>query len=175
MEGANGQVRAYLLTPIGKLVAVLSDHGLRSISMVDETTVSQKVVLIDPSSDPRGEVLRKYLSVYFSGKDPGRLSIPLDLQGLSEHMKVVLAQLSNVGFGDQVTYSGLSERIGSPKGARAVGNAVGANPFLIVVPCHRVLSAGRGGRPGLGGFGAGTEVKKVLLRLEGHKDDILGL
>jgi O-6-methylguanine DNA methyltransferase len=97
------------------------------------------------------------------------------MSGLSDHLKKVLVELTFVGFGTWTTYSELSALIGSPKGARSVGNAVGTNPFLVVIPCHRVLSAGRNGRPGLGGFGAGLDVKRALLRLEGHGNDIIGL
>jgi len=52
---------------------------------------------------------------------------------------------------------------------------VGANPYLLVIPCHRVLAKGRGGRSALGGFGAGLDVKRRLLALEGHMNDISGL
>ena len=56
----------------------------------------------------------------------------------------------------------LARRIGKPKAARAVGQAVGANPCLIVIPCHRVLA-----KTGLGGFACGLERKKTLLAIEG--------
>jgi O-6-methylguanine DNA methyltransferase len=49
-----------------------------------------------------------------------------------------------------------------PGAARAVGNAVGANPIPIVIPCHRVLASN-----GLGGYSSGIDIKKVLLRVEG--------
>ena len=52
---------------------------------------------------------------------------------------------------------------GSPRGARAAGNALGANPIPIVVPCHRVLHSGGG----LGGYGGGLDRKEFLLKLEG--------
>ena len=54
---------------------------------------------------------------------------------------------------------------GSPRGARAAGNALGANPIPIVVPCHRVLHSGGG----LGGYGGGLDRKEFLLRLEGRR------
>jgi O-6-methylguanine DNA methyltransferase len=56
----------------------------------------------------------------------------------------------------------MAERIGSPHAARAVGNAVGANPIPIIVPCHRVIAA-----DGLGGYSCGIEIKKRLLQIEG--------
>ncbi|HDM26896.1 MAG TPA: MGMT family protein, partial [Candidatus Bathyarchaeota archaeon] len=54
-------------------------------------------------------------------------------------------------------------RVGRPKAYRAVGNAVGANPVPILVPCHRVIRSDGS----LGGFGAGLELKRWLLELEG--------
>ena len=68
-----------------------------------------------------------------------------------------------IGWGDTATYGTLARRIGKPKAARAVGQALGANPVSIVVPCHRILS----GSGGLGGFGAGLPWKRELLRTEG--------
>ena len=84
-------------------------------------------------------------------------------------------ELRNVPFGDIVTYGELGERVGRPVASRAVGGAVGANPYLLVVPCHRVLGAGSGGKYTLTGFGAGLDVKRWLLRHEGHSDDVLDL
>ena len=56
----------------------------------------------------------------------------------------------------------MASGVGCPKGARAVGNAVGANPFLIVVPCHRVIK----GDGTIGGFGAGIDKKRELMKIE---------
>ncbi|MBD3371565.1 MAG: methylated-DNA--[protein]-cysteine S-methyltransferase, partial [Candidatus Coatesbacteria bacterium] len=68
--------------------------------------------------------------------------------------------------GRTVTYGELADRIGRPRAARAVGNAVGANPLPLLIPCHRVTAAG-----GLGGFGdhspAALALKRRLLEHEG--------
>lgn len=81
----------------------------------------------------------------------------------TEFERRVWQRLMNVGFGKTTTYSELARECGSPSGARAVGGAVGRNPLLIVVPCHRVLAADGS----LGGFSAGLELKKQLLLTEG--------
>ena len=57
----------------------------------------------------------------------------------------------------------MAQAIGSPKAFRAVGSACGKNPWLILVPCHRVVS-----QTGLGGFALGLKVKSKLLNLECH-------
>jgi methylated-DNA-[protein]-cysteine S-methyltransferase len=62
-----------------------------------------------------------------------------------------------------MSYAEVAADAGSPRGARAAGNALGSNPMPIVVPCHRVLHSGGG----LGGYGGGLERKRWLLELEG--------
>jgi methylated-DNA-[protein]-cysteine S-methyltransferase len=74
----------------------------------------------------------------------------------------VLQTLRGVPFGETVSYGQLAEMAGSPGAARATGQAVGANPFGIVVPCHRVIASG--GK--LGGYGGGLAVKVFLLEHE---------
>ena len=69
--------------------------------------------------------------------------------------------LREIPFGKTVTYGELAEIVGCENGARAVGGAVGANPILIVIPCHRVVA-----RDDIGGFSAGEDLKKLLLRHE---------
>ena len=61
------------------------------------------------------------------------------------------------------TYGRIATHLGVPGGARAVGNALGSNPFPIVIPCHRAVRAD--GR--LGGFRGGVEMKRALLTMEG--------
>ena len=62
-----------------------------------------------------------------------------------------------------LSYAEVAADAGSPRGFRAAGNALGANPIPIVVPCHRVLRSGGA----LGGYGGGLERKRFLLQLEG--------
>jgi methylated-DNA-[protein]-cysteine S-methyltransferase len=68
-----------------------------------------------------------------------------------------------VPYGQVITYGEVAQRAGSPRGARAAGNALGANPMPIIVPCHRVLRTGGD----LGGYGGGLSRKLYLLELEG--------
>jgi methylated-DNA-[protein]-cysteine S-methyltransferase len=73
--------------------------------------------------------------------------------------------LGDIGFGDKSTYSEIASRIGRPSAVRAVGAAIGANPLIFVVPCHRVV--GKDGT--LTGFRGGLAMKSRLLELEGSK------
>jgi methylated-DNA-[protein]-cysteine S-methyltransferase len=71
--------------------------------------------------------------------------------------------LTEIPYGETVSYGELARRIGPEGGARAVGLANGSNPLPIIVPCHRVIGADGS----LTGFGGGLEVKRALLSLEG--------
>jgi methylated-DNA-[protein]-cysteine S-methyltransferase len=69
--------------------------------------------------------------------------------------------LEAIPFGQVATYADVAAAVGRPRAARAVGNANHANPWPIIIPCHRVVAA-----TGLGGYGGGIEVKEFLLDLE---------
>jgi methylated-DNA-[protein]-cysteine S-methyltransferase len=68
-----------------------------------------------------------------------------------------------IPYGGSLSYAEVAAEAGSPRGARAAGNALGANPIPIVIPCHRVLHSGGG----IGGYGGGLDRKRYLLELEG--------
>ena len=91
-------------------------------------------------------------------------AIALDMEGVPPFQRRVYELSRTIPAGATLSYGEVAARIGSPGGARAVGQALGKNPFAIVVPCHRVLSAG--GKPG--GFSAngGVDTKLRLLRIE---------
>ncbi len=101
------------------------------------------------------------LSRYFLG-EPEILDHPLDLLG-TQFQNEVWSALREIPLGGIATYGDIAARIGRPGGARAVGQACGANPAVLFVPCHRVVAAG--GK--LGGFGGGLLLKEALLRHEG--------
>jgi len=101
---------------------------------------------------------------YFGGKSESFADIPLDLEGATPFCRLVWETARQVPWGQTVTYGDLCLRMGKPVGtARAVGQALGANPIPIIVPCHRIVAGGGG----LGGFSGGIEWKIALLRLEG--------
>jgi methylated-DNA-[protein]-cysteine S-methyltransferase len=91
--------------------------------------------------------------------------VPVDMDALSSFAREVYAVARDVAPGETITYGEIATRLGDPGAARAVGEAMGQNPFPIVVPCHRVLAAG--GK--LGGFSAhgGAATKLRLLEIEG--------
>lgn len=101
--------------------------------------------------------LLEWLALYSEGKGE-----PLPLTAGAPFQAQVMRALSKIPFGRTVSYKELAEMCDCPKGARAVGNACGRNPFPLFVPCHRVIhSDGH-----IGGFTGGSEIKKRLLEFE---------
>jgi len=86
---------------------------------------------------------------------------PLDLSAGTEFQRRVWSALQKIPFAKTSTYSQRAMAIGKPQYVRSVGNACGANPITVLVPCHRVLAKG-----GLGGFSSGLDWKRRLLSRE---------
>ena len=109
---------------------------------------------------------KEWLERYFNGENPSIDEIPLNYIG-TEFRKTVWKVLKEISYGELVTYKHIAEIIAKGKGlktmsAQAVGVAVGHNPFLIFIPCHRVI----GVDGSLTGYAAGLENKRFLLNLE---------
>ena len=101
------------------------------------------------------------LTRYLAGKTPA-WDWPLDLQSGTPFQKQVWQAIGNIPYGSTKSYADLAKECGSPKAYRAVGGACGANPVMLIVPCHRVV--GKDGK--LTGFSAGLPLKTRLLELE---------
>ncbi|MEU6770584.1 methylated-DNA--[protein]-cysteine S-methyltransferase [Streptomyces sp. NPDC046759] len=102
------------------------------------------------------------LAAYFAG-ELEEFGLPLSARG-TEFRQRVWAALDEVPYGATVTYGEIAARIGAPRAAvRAVGGAIGANPLLIVRPCHRVIGADGA----MTGYAGGVDRKAWLLTLEG--------
>ena len=101
--------------------------------------------------------VREYLA-----RERTDFDLPLDLEAATDFQREVYHELLQVPHGRLVTYGSLAEALGKPESAQAVGQAVGANPIPIVIPCHRVVAAD--GK--LGGYSGGLEVKVALLSVE---------
>jgi methylated-DNA-[protein]-cysteine S-methyltransferase len=102
------------------------------------------------------------------GEKSDLTTVPLDMEGLPPFHRRVYEVARSIPAGATISYGDIARRLGAPQSARAVGQALGRNPFAIVVPCHRVLAAG--GR--VGGFSAsgGVTTKLRMLTIEGAHD-----
>lgn len=106
------------------------------------------------------EVCKNQLREYFDGVRE-EFSLDYELIG-TEFQKQVWLSLREISFGETTTYLEIAKKIGRPKAVRAVGQAVGANPLAIILPCHRVI--GTSGK--LVGFAYGLSLKERLLNFE---------
>lgn len=112
------------------------------------------------SQDDITRETEKQLQEYFSGTRR-EFDLPIALQG-TDFRLAVWNVLMKIPYGETRSYSDIAAAAGKPSAVRAVGNAVGDNPILIIVPCHRVVRSDGS----MGGFSAGISMKEFLLRLE---------
>jgi methylated-DNA-[protein]-cysteine S-methyltransferase len=116
-----------------------------------------------PSTDVAHAIER--ITRLLAGEDVDLRDVRLDLHGVPEFLLAVYDVARSIPRGATMTYGEIAARAGQPGAAQAVGQAMGRNPFPIVVPCHRVVAAGGGN----GGFSApgGVDTKLRLLSIEG--------
>ena len=149
-------------SPIGTLVLGGDDEVLRHIRLPIPQRAPRSLPWageVDLPDAVAATVVQ--LEEYFAGARH-RFDLPMALEGTAFQRDVWLA-LADIPWGHTISYAELAEAVGRPTAFRAVGQANGANPIPIVLPCHRVLASG--GR--IGGFGGGLPMKRQLLALEG--------
>ena len=106
------------------------------------------------------ETASDWLDAYFEGS---KEAPDFDLLFLgTDFQKRVWQLLLEIPYGETITYGELAQKAGTPKAARAIGVAIGDNPFSIIVPCHRFIGKDKS----LTGYGGGFDVKKYLLAHE---------
>ena len=108
------------------------------------------------------------LRAYFDGTLT-EFDLPLAPQG-TEFQMTVWRELSNIPFGETLSYAELARRIGRPTASRAVGHSNARNPISIIVPCHRVIGADNS----LIGYAGGLDRKRALLALEARQAGLMG-
>lgn len=154
-------------SPVGDLFVALTPRGLVRLAYDPERVLDELAERISPrvvEAPARLDPVRRELDEYFAGRRRV-FDVAVDWTLSSGFRRRVLEATARIPTGQVTTYGALAEQVGQPTAARAVGNAVGANPVAIVVPCHRVVPAGGG----VGNYGGGPERKEFLLELE-HAD-----
>ncbi len=150
-----------ILSPVGAFFGAVGEGCLSSLCLVPE---SAKFHLSSDRTDgldcPIGERLAAELSEYFSGTRRV-FTIPVKPAG-SDFQLAVWDALRRIPYGEVRTYGEIAAEVGHPRAARAVGVACNRNPIMLLIPCHRVVSAS-----GIGGFAHGNDRKRALLALEG--------
>ena len=141
-------------SPIGPLYLRSDGASLTGLSPAPSGTVRDDLPVFQEARD--------WLDDYFRGGQPDPRNLPLAPPG-TDFQRAVWTALLAVPYGEARTYGHIARALGRPRGAQAVGQAVGRNPIAIIIPCHRILGAGKK----LTGFAWGLEKKKWLLRHEG--------
>lgn len=145
-------------SPLGKLRIGGTKEGVRSIGFLEdeEALVEQQV--------EGNAVLRsaaEQLQEYFAGSRKTFNDLPLAIVG-TDFQQRVWDSISQIPWGETVTYGQVAADIGDTNAARAVGTAIGRNPLCIIIPCHRIVAAGEDG----GGYAWGIWRKEWLLKHE---------
>jgi len=159
---------ASLDSPLGELLVAVTPRGLVRLAYEgerNEAVMAELAERVSPrilDAPERTDAVRRELEDYFAGRRHG-FETPVDWSLVRGFASGVLQATARVPFGEVATYAEVAAAAGSPRAYRAAGNALGANPIPIVVPCHRIVHAGGG----LGGYTGGLERKRYLLGLEG--------
>lgn len=148
-----------LQTNVGDLIVAMSEEGLKFVNFADPHNPSVPAGWIhDPAKlENATSQLREYLN---GGRHT--FDLPLAPAGTPFQRRVWQA-LTEIPYGRTISYRELAQQVESPRGFRAVGNANGRNPIVIIQPCHRVIAMD--GK--IGGFSSGIHRKKYLLEMEG--------
>jgi len=155
-------------TPLGGMIAVADDVGLRLLEFVDRRATERELSIlrkrlrtnIVPGEHPHLETIRGQLVDYFSGRKL-EFDIPLAPVG-SDFQLRAWEILRSIPVGETRSYSWMAKQLGDENARRAVGRANGTNMICIVIPCHRVIRADGT----LCGYGGGLWRKKWLLEHE---------
>ncbi|MGH7850765.1 MAG: methylated-DNA--[protein]-cysteine S-methyltransferase [Thermodesulfobacteriota bacterium] len=165
MRGSISQINySSVVTRVGLVFVLSNEKGVTRI-IFGEKGFRNHIDGLNGASVTEGGAaaseMARELGLYFDGK-LSEFKTPIDISEGTPFQNSVWMKLLDIPYGGTATYREIAENIGRSGAARAVGNAVGANPIPIVIPCHRVLASN-----GLGGYSSGIDIKKVLLRVEG--------
>lgn len=150
-------------TPIGTLHMCANETGLTNLTLINN---KQEDCISESGASAILEEAERQIQAYFSG-NLTQFDLPLDFSGLTPFQLKALQACSRIPFGEVITYGELAIMAGNPRGARAAGGAMAHNPFMLVVPCHRVV-ASDGSLHGYSAEG-NIKTKQLLLEFEGLK------
>lgn len=162
----NLDIRVDLIrTPVGPVTLGVRDDGaLAWLSFTDDFSTEQRemerhgyAAVLHPGAAPEAS---RQLDEFFRGERRA-FDLKLAPHG-TEFQQRVWAELCRIPFGQTISYRQLAQRVGKPAAVRAVGQANGANPIALVIPCHRVIASDGN----LGGYTGGLPLKRQLLQHE---------
>lgn len=153
---------------LGPLLVCWNQQGITSAQFLAQLGLASQQKKVSLAGTPPKYVqnLKTWLKNYGLGQK--NMPFPrrnLDFSSGTPFQKRVWAILSKIPYGKTRSYKWIAEQLGYKGGYQAIGQANKRNPFPIVIPCHRVIAADGS----LGGYAAGTVIKKKLLKIEGTK------
>lgn len=147
-------------TPIGSAILQMNDLGISCLRVEDHPGAALA------HERAAYAMVQHELDAYFSGT-LRNFKTPIALIG-TPFQRAVWAAVQAIPYGQTRSYADIARAIGKPKAVRAVGQAIGANPVWIIVPCHRVIQSSGG----LGGYAGGVERKQWLLEHERQRNHL---
>ena len=150
-------------SPLGEIALVCDDAALLHLSLPGQKGFAHAA---EAGEHPILVQAARWLDSYFAGGAPSPAALPLRPEG-TDFRRLIWGLLLEIPYGKTVSYGALAKRAAEISGkarlsAQAVGQAVGANPIAIVIPCHRCVGADGS----LTGYAGGIHYKKALLQLE---------
>ena len=146
----------YYKSPIGIIDILYSEEGVYKITLVKSIPEDY----FEERKNDLGDKVISELKEYFNGQRK-IFDFPLVIIG-TDFQRAVWEELRKINYGEIKTYSDIAKNIGKPNACRAVGNANNKNPFMIVIPCHRVVGKNKKS----GGYAFGVDIRDKLLELE---------
>ena len=160
---------ALIETDIGTFGIAWTDEGLARVALPGRDRAHTELwISRDPAEPgfPDGPIatLPDRIKRYAQGAKEDLSDVPLDLSGIPDFNRQAYAELLKIGYGETTTYGAIARILGDVALSRAVGQAMGANPIPLVIPCHRVLGAD--GKTGGFSSPGGVTAKMKMLALE---------
>ena len=146
----------YYKSPIGIINVLYAEEGVYKITLVKSIPKDY----FEERKNDLGDKVISELKEYFNGQRK-IFDFPLVIIG-TDFQRTVWKELRKISYGEIKTYSDIAKNIGKPNACRAVGNANNKNPFMIVIPCHRVIGKNKKS----GGYAFGVDIRDKLLELE---------
>jgi methylated-DNA-[protein]-cysteine S-methyltransferase len=161
---------ALFATAIGRCGIAWTDRGVCAVQLphVDEADTGRRLArhfgAVEAVPPPAVQQAIERIARLLAGGSDDLADIALDIDGVPDFERRVYDEARRIPPGRTATYGEIASALGEPGAARAVGRALGRNPYPLIVPCHRVLAAGGG----YGGFSApgGVTTKLRLLAIE---------
>lgn len=166
-----GRAFALFNTPIGTCSIAWGQSGIIGLGLPDADTAENRASMSrrfpgieEMTPAPSVSAIIEDIRALLAGEPRDMMSAELDYTGIPDFHRRVYEVSRAIPPGQTLTYGQVSQKLNAPGTARAVGQALGANPFPIVIPCHRILAA----NGGAGGFSApgGLDTKMKILNIE---------